>query len=203
MFHERGFYNTSLSDIVTSAGLDRSTAYYYVSSKEDLYLEVVQEELVALARTATAVAERSSAAAERLRDLIVLLMSSFEEHYPDLYLATLPGINSLLTDANGRAEEVALRMASVAKARRQVFEAFRSVVAGGLRAGEFDSPLSPSILSDCLIQMVASSQGWYRPDGALSGSEIGGFLADFALGGLVKKEGRRTNRQHVRRSSPT
>jgi AcrR family transcriptional regulator len=59
MFHERGFYNTSLSDIVTSAGLDRSTAYYYVSSKEDLYLEVVQE------RTSTCTSYLNSTPAPR------------------------------------------------------------------------------------------------------------------------------------------
>jgi TetR/AcrR family transcriptional regulator, cholesterol catabolism regulator len=190
MFHERGFYNTSLSEIVTSAGLDRSTAYYYVSSKEELYLEVVHEELASVAGAASAIRAGSGTATERLYNLFVLLTSKFDEHYPDLYLAVLPGINRLLTEADGHAEEIALRMAAVGRSRRKIYDAFHDVIVDGLQSHEFHSPLAPAILSNCLIQMISSSQAWYQPDGAFSSSEIGTYLAELILGGLLMDQGR-------------
>jgi hypothetical protein len=74
--------------------------------------------------------------------------------------------------------------------RRQIYDAFYDVIVDGLRSHEFHSPLAPGILSNCLIQMISSSQAWYKPDGALTSTEIGTYLAELTLGGLLTDQGR-------------
>ncbi len=44
LFHQRGFNSTSLDDILESSGVCRSNFYYHFRSKEDLGMEVLQQQ---------------------------------------------------------------------------------------------------------------------------------------------------------------
>jgi hypothetical protein len=63
--------------------------------------------------------------------------------------------------------------------------AVKSIVAGGLRSGEFRSSLPPGIIANALIGMMNSSHMWFRPNGMMDASEIGAGMADMLLDGLA------------------
>lgn len=43
LFHRYGYSKTSLDDIASEAGLGKGTIYYYFESKEDIFMETVQQ----------------------------------------------------------------------------------------------------------------------------------------------------------------
>lgn len=68
LFAERGFGATRLEDVAKAAGISKGTVYLYFPTKEDLFQEVVRQELLpTLTRVEEAVAAHDGASADLLR----------------------------------------------------------------------------------------------------------------------------------------
>jgi len=46
LFHRRGYYNTSINDIIQSTGVKKGNLYFHIQSKDKLIIEVLKEGLV-------------------------------------------------------------------------------------------------------------------------------------------------------------
>ncbi|MBD5606812.1 MAG: TetR family transcriptional regulator [Candidatus Eremiobacteraeota bacterium] len=73
MFVERGFYETSLTDIAASLGVTKPTLYYYVSSKDEMLAQIASE---AIGATEKLISETSAGARDAL-DALRLFMRSY------------------------------------------------------------------------------------------------------------------------------
>src|SRR3954447_12227458 len=75
LFALRGYAGTSFQDIADAVGLTRPALYHYVKSKDDLLARLVNEVTVVAATDVAKVAERTElAAADRLRDIVRLMV---------------------------------------------------------------------------------------------------------------------------------
>jgi AcrR family transcriptional regulator len=87
LFRENGYQATRLADIADAAGIDRASLYYYVGSKEELFRESVEGILDANLAAAQAVAAKSSEpVASRLRQVVEVILVSYEDNYPHMYV---------------------------------------------------------------------------------------------------------------------
>src|SRR5882757_4242361 len=86
VFQEKGFGAASLGDVAIALGTDRASLYYYVSSKEELFHEVVYTAAEDSVLRAEAIRDGDGTTTEKLSALVHSLLSSFEEHYPYLYV---------------------------------------------------------------------------------------------------------------------
>ncbi len=181
VFHRKGFAATKLTDVAEEAGMDRASLYYYVGSKEQLFREVVSDAASANIVEAERIAASEAPARMKLARLIQSLMTSFERHFPYLYVLVQEDFQKL---NHGPEQADNEWMAVLRDWNQRYVNAVKSIVAEGLRSGEFRSSLPPGIIANALIGMMDSSHMWFRPNGMMDASEIGAGMADMLLDGL-------------------
>jgi TetR/AcrR family transcriptional regulator, cholesterol catabolism regulator len=182
-FKEDGFDRTDLADIAGDAGIERANIYYYVEGKDDLYVQVLLAVKGDVVQVAERIAKSSELAPERLRSLMVHLMSELDRHYPYLYLRYEQVIGSLTVRFPDNPQ-----VRAISRLTNRHFAAFRLVVRDGMRDGTFVTDLSPGIVAEAAIGMVLQSKKWFDPaKSRYSGTHLGGALADILLQGLSAK----------------
>jgi AcrR family transcriptional regulator len=179
-FSRFGLEGAKLAAIAEDAGIDRANLYYYADGRDDLFVQVLAEAKTEAASRAETIARRRRPAADRLRLLMVDFMADVERHYPFLYVH----YDTLPTVASG-SPSLQEQVDRVTELTSRHFAAFRKVMADGLRSGEFRSPLSPGILAEAAIGMIAHTGRWFDPaTSKVTGTEIGNGFADLLLSGL-------------------
>lgn len=184
VFNERGFQGTSVSAVAEAMGTDRASLYYYVSSKEELFDEVVREASEINVAKAEQIRDSEGPAPEKLRSLIVELMRSYEEHYPLLYVY----IRENLSHVGGPRSQWSQAMK---KLNRRYEEAAIAIVQEGFDRGTL-RPVAPAkIVAFGVMGMTNWTNRWFDPGRSdMSGAEIGEAYADIVLAGLaVRDEG--------------
>jgi AcrR family transcriptional regulator len=181
VFRKKGYSRTKLTDVAEMAGIDRANLYYYVANKRELFLEVLQHYLVFEFNAQLDAATSAGSAADRLRTLMVDLMQRYHEHYPYAYLASQENISFLSEE-----EETKEIAAQIKALGLRQFDALRKVLADGLKTREFASTLSPGVLTEAVVGLLAWSSFWFDPaTSRYSGAEIGDAFADLLLKGLL------------------
>ena len=171
---------TDLSDIAADAGIERANIYYYVEGKDNLYVQVLLAVKGDVVQVAERIARSGEAAPERLRSLMVHLMSELDRQYPYLYLRYEQVIGSLTARFPDNPQ-----VRAISRLTDRHFSAFRAVVRDGIRDGTFVTDLSPGIVAEAAIGMVLQSKRWFDPaKSRRSGTHLGGALADILLKGL-------------------
>jgi AcrR family transcriptional regulator len=180
IFRTKGYERTTITDIAEAAGTDRASLYYYIASKEQLFIELMSQIGVNPAERSQIIAAEDRPAPDRLRALMVALMTSFHEQYPLLYLDLQGSFGAI--SADGKTDT----LDRLITAGNQHFAAFRKVMRDGIEGGIFKSTLPPGLAAEAAIGMVCWSYRWFDPEQSrYSGSEIGEAFADFILNGLV------------------
>ncbi|MBQ1908998.1 MAG: TetR/AcrR family transcriptional regulator [Bacteroidaceae bacterium] len=128
IFAKRGLENTTMNDIAVASGKGRRTLYTYFKSKEDLYLAVIEGELVRLLQYMNEMASTSEMSAEeKLVSLIYTHLNLVKE--------------AVQRNGNLRAEFFR-DIITVERVRKRFDEnernLFAGVVAEGVRTGEFE-----------------------------------------------------------------
>jgi AcrR family transcriptional regulator len=173
VFSERGYRAASMADIAARLGMGKASLYHYVSSKEEvlieLYEDVLRENVIAARRIAGAEGTALDALAEMIADRVAytcrnreLLRIFFEEE------AELP----------------ARQQARLISVRHEYEATLLEVVAAGEQAGEFTLPTTPTIFVNTLLGAANWTYKWYQPQGALSPQELGSQIATVLLAGL-------------------
>ena len=172
LFASRGYYHTSIAEILRNSGCRRGTLYYYFSSKEELGHAVIDESFRLFS-------ERG--AASRLRT---------KEHPIDRMLKLLDDLPSAirLETTGSLTAGIAARMASVHEGFRQrlvarvapLYEEFERMIATGVADGQIADSVNPHQLTHFAmvvshgLQMARQlGQEQLLPDGAR------GWLRDY------------------------
>ena len=189
VFREKGYRGATLNDIAAELGTERGSLYYYVSGKEELFHEIVKVASAANVERLAEIRTGPGTPADKLRAAIVALMTSYDEHYPYLYVYVQEDISQVAGDDTRFAED----MKAI---DRDYTQAFTGLVQDGLDDGSVESAAPARVVANGIIGMVNWTHRWYRQDGRLTAAEIGEAFAALALDGL-RTGGRR------RRRSPT
>lgn len=125
LFLEKGYNETSVSDIVKSVGVAQGTFYYHFKSKNDILDEVSEKIFERLEKDIGEILmEPSKKASGRINDMLNSLFS---------YRRSLDGILELLhTDSN-----LALHDRLSRKTQDQLTRMFARAMKQGIKAGEF------------------------------------------------------------------
>ena len=144
LFARRGYYHTSIADILRESGCKKGTLYYHFSSKEELGYGVIDEAMRRLVEEGAASHFQSN------------------EHPIDRLLKVIDSLPSFANQGPDRASasEIAIQMASIHEGFRKRLgrrlEAMSEEVDAMVRRGVADGQIADSIDPDQLSHLVAT-----------------------------------------------
>ncbi len=181
LFNKHGYRGTSLAAVARVLKTDRAALYYYIADKRELFDEVVREVAEATVVSAEQVLMTDAPAVEKLRTLVVALMTSYGESYPLLYVHMRENLSHVasnrttwglyMRDLNRRYEQVFIR-----------------IVKDGIDDGTIRPFASPRVVAFGIIGMIGWTNRWFVPsESAETAAEIGAAYVDMVLEGLTPR----------------
>jgi AcrR family transcriptional regulator len=177
VFHRLGYSAASVSAVAAELGVDRATLYYYFSSKEQMFDEIVRTVLESNAELARRIADSPISPARKLRELITALMNSYGSNYPLLYIY----IREDLTHVSDTRSTWSEHMRQL---NRNIEQSVIDIVEQGYADKSFRRVGVPRIVAYGILGMLNWSHRWYKPDRGASADEIGKVFAEMILSGL-------------------
>lgn len=178
VFNRMGFQRASMTAVAAELNIDRASLYYYISSKEELFDEIVRtvvERNVALAKKIQASDMRPR---RKLSDLIIALMSSYGEHYPLMYIY----IRENLSNVSDKRSEWSRYMRDLNK---QMSDAVIAIIEQGYADKSFRNVGSSKVVAYGVLGISGWTHRWFRPaESDISAEEIGKIYAEMVLAGL-------------------
>lgn len=182
VFNQRGFARTSISAVAEALDTDRASLYYYVSSKEELFDEVVREASEINVARAEEILATDVDAPEKLRRVILALMDSYEKHYPLLYVF----LRENLSQVAGKRVDWSKRMQEISRRYERLVIA---IVEQGVEEGTIRHSAPAEIIAYGVLGTLNWTNRWFNPERSdLDAAEIGEAFADMLLDGLVVRD---------------
>lgn len=173
LFSERGYHGTSMQHLGDAMGIHRGSLYAHIGSKQELLYDVALTGAEGFLQRAEAAYAAGGPADVRLRRLLI---GHIETAIENLDAATV-FLNEWRYLSADRRDEI--------KALRDRYEHIvRDIVEEGTLTGEFRRDADVAFAARLVLSAGNWTFAWYRPDGALSGTEIGERFADLVLKGL-------------------
>ena len=173
VFAERGFYATSIDDLVDATGLKRGGLYHYMDGKKDLLIRIHQRFIDPLLEDAQDIARRGEPAEETLRLLARALMHDIAT-YRDQVTVFLNEWRIIEHDP---------AWASIRHSRKAFEEIVTAVIQRGCEEGSFKvKDVQIAVLG--FLGMVNYSYQWYRPGGRDKPEDIADQFCAIFLDGI-------------------
>ncbi len=181
VFNRLGYTGASLSAVAAEIGVDRATLYYYFSSKEQLFDEVVRAVLEENNQFARKIAERPGSPASKILELVSKLMVSYAENYPMLFIY----IREDLGHVSDKRSDWSIRMREL---NRSIQQSVIDIIDQGFADGSFRRIGTSKIIAYGILGMLNWSHRWYRPECPEASEDIGKTFAEMVLSGLESRE---------------
>jgi TetR/AcrR family transcriptional regulator, cholesterol catabolism regulator len=178
VFAAQGYRAAGLDEIARLADIDRASLYYYVGSKKELFYEVVGEYIDKNTQMAEEILAKDASAREKLEELIVSLVISYEKHYPSLFVFIQEDLAKMAESRSGAGKRLQMTMLRFNEITVEIIEQ-------GIRSGEFRSDTPANVAAFAVIGMTNWTHRWFTPKGELSGEQIGRAFAKIACDGLT------------------
>jgi AcrR family transcriptional regulator len=178
VFNQKGFRGTTISAVADELNIDRASIYYYISSKEELFDEVIREASEENVAKAQRIQATDAPAGEKLRNLVRGLMGSYAATYPLLYIY----IREDLKHVSDKRSAWAMQMKKI---NRQYDDAVTSIIEEGYRDGSFRDIGPARLVAYGIIGMLNWTNRWFNPETSkASTEEIADMFAELVTGGL-------------------
>jgi len=166
LFRQKGYRATKLGDIAVEAGIDRASLYYYIGSKEELLREAIEEVLSSnLARAEQISTDQTLAVKARLSRIFEMLMTSYVENYPQMYVYIQEQMHQVANDKSPWAK-------NMLRSTRKFEEIVVNLITAGIKTGELRSDIPVKLASNAVFGMFNWTHRWFTPDGKLSAGDI-------------------------------
>ena len=178
VFNRLGYNGASISAVAAEMQTDRASLYYYVSSKEELFDDVVRTVIERNAEMASTIRQSDLPSRRKLHDLIVGLMVSYADSYPLIYIY----IRENLSHVSDKRSEWSRGMRAL---NRAIEDAIVAILDEGVADDSFRNIGSSRIVAYGVLGMLGWTNRWYRPGTTdVSARQIGTTYADMVLGGI-------------------
>ena len=178
VFDRLGLQGASISAVAAELGIDRASVYYYISSKEELFDEVLRAVAERNSQIATDIAASPLPAPDKLRNLIVAIMESYGEHYPLLFIY----IRENLSRVSGTRSKWSSDMRQV---NRIIENAFIEIIEEGYTDGTLRDVGPSRIVAYGMLGVVGWTHRWFRPETSPhTAREIGETYANMMVSGM-------------------
>ncbi|MCW2737960.1 TetR/AcrR family transcriptional regulator [Nocardioides sp.] len=157
LFKEKGFHGIRLGDVAAELGTDRASLYYYVSSREELFQEIVRGAVENNVERAETIRKGPEQAPDKVSALIESLMDSYRTHFPYLYVYIQEDLTRITDDVNSEWARDMRRL------NRRYDEAVIGIIEEGLHDGTIRAVGSARTIAFGLIGMVNWTHRWFEP----------------------------------------
>lgn len=179
LFKEKGFKDTTLDDIARAIGTDRASLYYYVSSKKEIFFEIVHGAVEQNLLMAEEILAGNGTPAQKLQSLVVNMMDSYARDYPNIQIFLQENLGELDSSRMPQSQ-------SLIDLHERFEGIFKKVIQQGMDDGSFRSDMSPTMIAYAVLGMVNWTHRWFEPTGPLSGAEIGTIFSKLIFEGALK-----------------
>lgn len=180
LFADHGYDATSVSQVITRAGVAKGGFYHHFASKDELlyavYGELINRQLEGLER----ILALRRPPAETLRLLIM-----------DLVETTAASAREALVFSRELSQLGNARIVQMRSKRRKYHNAMIKLVREAQERGQFSPVASPEIVTFTIFGVINEMPRWYRPAGRMRPEQIGTEIADLVLAGLHAAEDHR------------
>jgi AcrR family transcriptional regulator len=173
LFAERGYHGTSMRDLGRELGLNGSSIYSHVESKESLLVDVVMNGAQLFDRVAAEAAATAGSSTTRLAALV--------GGHVDVVLDHQDTARTFLNEARSLDDEHRTR---VVEARDRYEQSLRDILRSGAESGDFRSDLDIRMATIYILSILNAIDRWYRPDGPLDRQQLTNSLIAFIEDGL-------------------
>jgi AcrR family transcriptional regulator len=177
LFADHGYDATSVSQVISRAGVAKGGFYHHFASKDELlyavYGQLINRQLEGMVRI---LAERRSPA-ETLRLLIM-----------DLVETTAASAREALVFSRELSQLGNARIMQMRSQRRKYHNAMIRLVREAQERGQFSAVASPEIVTFTIFGIINEMPRWYRPAGRMRPEQIATEIADLVLAGLHAEE---------------
>jgi AcrR family transcriptional regulator len=173
LFAEQGYDGTSVSQVITRAGVAKGGFYHHFPSKEALLYEVYGDLIGRQLTGMDAILARGLPPGATLRALI-----------EDLVVTTAASARPALVfwrELHRLGDE---RTAEYRRQRRRYHDAVRQLVRDAQGTGEFAAVASADTVTFTIFGYVNELPLWYRPNGRKRPAQLAAELADLVLAAL-------------------
>lgn len=178
VFNRLGYERSSISAVAAEMNVDRASLYYYISSKDELFDEIVRAVIERNADLAMRILESVLTPREKLRDVITALMSSYGASYPLIYIY----IRENLSHVSDKRSDWSIYMRSL---NHKIEEALIAIVEEGYADGSFRNVGPSKVVAYGVLGLLGWTHRWFRPaKSQISAEEIGQTYAEMVLSGL-------------------
>ena len=175
IFREKTYDGTTLKDIADSVGMLKGSLYYYISSKQELFSDIIVEAVKVLGDSLEGVDRAKLAPVERLR-AIIRAHVRFSVDYQDTEILFLTGRHIISS----------LHMVELTR----LFERRDRLLIGTLKEAVKEGaypPMNTRLVALAIVGMCNSVAFWYNASGPSAYEEIGEVFFDLVNRGLVRK----------------
>lgn len=172
LFTEKGFYETTVAEIMRKAKLGTGTFYNYYQSKEDLVNSVIGEK-ISHAGQAIELAMKESVTASDKVTRILLAMGKFFEEYRSLIVTVI------------QLSRTGLSMTGPESYGATIREILLNVIKEGQRNGELNPNVPANVIVECLYSILESAV--FSSDSAMTLTENLSYKLLLLLQGLKYK----------------
>jgi TetR/AcrR family transcriptional regulator, cholesterol catabolism regulator len=178
VFNRLGFQGASVSAVAAELEIDRASLYYYISSKEELFDELVRTVVERNLEIVKQIQTSDLNPRRKLRDLITTLMTSYGEHYPLFYIYIRENLSHV---SNSRSTWSTY----MRKLNAETADAVIAIIEQGYADKSFRNVGAPRVVAYGVLGIVGWTHRWFRPDHSdVSAEEIGKTYAEMLLSGL-------------------
>ncbi|HLR11320.1 MAG TPA: TetR/AcrR family transcriptional regulator [Sporosarcina sp.] len=175
LFEEKGFSQTSISDIVNSLDVTKGTFYYYFHSKEEILMDIHQQYINhMLKRQAELIEQTSLSNQEKLIEMMTILIDDIRDKGSSgrVFFRELRHLNE------DNSQQV--------KEKRKAFRLnIEKIIQDGIDAGEFKPDLRADMIAFGVLGVTNYSYNWFQPDGEVTSKQLAHLFADMVLHGIV------------------
>lgn len=179
VFNEKGYQGTTISAVAEELKIDRASIYYYISSKDELFDEVIREASIENVAIAQRIQQSHALPPEKLQELIRGLMASYEATYPLLFIYIREDLNHVSDKRGGWAQQMK-------KINRQYDDAVTSIIEEGYADGSFKNIGPARLVAYGILGMLNWTNRWYKPGKKKAPAEqIAEMFANLVTSGLA------------------
>ena len=178
VFNRKGFQGASMTAVAEELGVERASLYYYFSSKEALFDDVVRTVVERNLDFVNRIAASRISPRRKIRELIVALMSSYGEHYPLFYIYIRENLSHVSDDRSEWS-------ATMREINRQTTDAVTAIIEEGYADKSIRQIGDARVVAYGIFGLVGWTHRWFRPaESAVSAEEIGKIYAELVLSGI-------------------
>lgn len=175
IFREKTYDGTTLKDIADAVGMLKGSLYYYISSKQELFSDIIVEAVKVLDKSVEDVSRANLMPLERLR-AIIRAHVKFSVDYQDTAILFLTGRHIISS----------MRMVELTRLFGRRDRLLIDTLKEGIKTGVF-RPIDIRMVALAIVGMCNSVAFWYTPSGPASAEEIADVFYSVVHRGIAVK----------------